>query len=80
MGGYMAKNLLQNGYPIVVNDVYPEATAEIHELGGEVVETPAEVAEKVDRIVTMLPSSPNVLEVYNGPNGILGWVLQDLRK
>ncbi|PIK62155.1 putative 3-hydroxyisobutyrate dehydrogenase, mitochondrial-like [Apostichopus japonicus] len=74
MGGYMAKNLLQNGYPIVVNDVYPEATAEIHELGGEVVETPAEVAEKVDRIVTMLPSSPNVLEVYNGPNGILGKV------
>lgn len=74
MGGHMAKNLLQNGYPLIVNDVYPEATAEIHELGGEVVDTPAEVAEKVDRIVTMLPSSPNVLEVYNGPNGILGKV------
>lgn len=37
----------------------------------QVVDSPAEVAEKADRILTMLPSSPNVIEVYTGPNGIL---------
>lgn len=37
----------------------------------QVVDSPAEVAEKADRIITMLPSSPNVIEVYTGPNGIL---------
>lgn len=74
MGIHMAKNLLKSGYPVVVNDVYPEATSEIQDLGGEVAETPADVAEKVDRIVTMLPSSPNVLEVYTGSHGILGKV------
>ncbi len=37
----------------------------------QVVDSPAEVAEKADRIITMLPSSPNVIEVYIGPNGIL---------
>lgn len=37
----------------------------------QVVDSPADVAEKADRIITMLPSSPNVIEVYTGPNGIL---------
>ena len=29
------------------------------------------MADKADRIITMLPSSPNVIDVYTGPNGIL---------
>lgn len=37
----------------------------------QIVDNPAEVAEKADRIITMLPSSPNVIDVYTGPNGIL---------
>ena len=37
----------------------------------QVFDTPADVAEKADRILTMLPSSPNVIEVYTGANGIL---------
>lgn len=39
--------------------------------GGQIVDCPAEIADKTDRIITMLPSSPNVIEVYTGPNGIL---------
>lgn len=37
----------------------------------QVVDSPADVADRADRIITMLPSSPNVIEVYTGPNGIL---------
>lgn len=37
----------------------------------KIVDNPAEVADKADRIITMLPSSPNVIDVYSGPNGIL---------
>lgn len=37
----------------------------------QIVDNPADVAEKADRIITMLPSSPNVIEVYTGANGIL---------
>ena len=37
----------------------------------QILDAPAEVADKADRIITMLPSSPNVIEVYTGPNGIL---------
>lgn len=41
----------------------------------QIVDNPAEVADKADRIITMLPSSPNVIEVYTGPNGILKYSL-----
>lgn len=39
------------------------------------MDSPTEVADKADRIITMLPSSPNVIEVYTGSNGILKCVL-----
>lgn len=41
----------------------------------QIVDNPAEVADKADRIITMLPSSPNVIDVYTGPNGILKYTL-----
>ncbi|XP_049606564.1 3-hydroxyisobutyrate dehydrogenase a isoform X1 [Syngnathus scovelli] len=71
MGTPMAKNLLKNGYPVIATDVFPESCKELRDVGAQVVDSPAEVAEKADRIFTMLPSSPNVIEVYTGPNGIL---------
>lgn len=37
----------------------------------KVTDSPADVAERADRIITMLPSSPNAIEVYTGANGIL---------
>ncbi len=39
------------------------------------MDNPAEVADKADRIITMLPSTPNVIDVYTGPNGILKYTL-----
>uniref|UniRef100_A0A3B4WY75 3-hydroxyisobutyrate dehydrogenase, mitochondrial-like n=1 Tax=Seriola lalandi dorsalis TaxID=1841481 RepID=A0A3B4WY75_SERLL len=71
MGSPMARNLLKNGYPVIATDVFPESCKELQDLGAQVVDSPSEVAEKADRIITMLPSSPNVIEVYTGPNGIL---------
>ncbi|KAM8882802.1 3-hydroxyisobutyrate dehydrogenase, mitochondrial-like [Synchiropus picturatus] len=71
MGSPMAKNLLKNGYPVIVTDSFPKSCKELQDMGAQVVDYPADVAEKADRIITMLPSSPNVIEVYNGPKGIL---------
>uniref|UniRef100_H3CUY2 3-hydroxyisobutyrate dehydrogenase n=1 Tax=Tetraodon nigroviridis TaxID=99883 RepID=H3CUY2_TETNG len=71
MGSPMAKNLLKNGYPIIATDLFPESCKELQDIGAQVVDSPGEVAERTDRILTMLPSTPNVLEVYTGPNGIL---------
>ncbi|XP_069032199.1 3-hydroxyisobutyrate dehydrogenase a isoform X2 [Embiotoca jacksoni] len=71
MGSPMATNLLKNGYPVIATDVFPESCKELQDMGAQVVDSPADVAERADRIITMLPSSPNVVEVYTGPNGIL---------
>ncbi|XP_036309629.1 3-hydroxyisobutyrate dehydrogenase, mitochondrial isoform X2 [Pipistrellus kuhlii] len=71
MGNPMAKNLMKHGYPLVIYDVFPDACKEFQEAGEQVVSSPADVAEKADRIITMLPTSMNAIEAYSGANGIL---------
>ncbi|XP_001640995.2 3-hydroxyisobutyrate dehydrogenase, mitochondrial [Nematostella vectensis] len=74
MGSPMAKNLLDQGYGVVVHDIFPESVDDLRQLGAGVAETPDEVAMKTNKIVTMLPSSPNVIEVYKGIKGLFNSV------
>uniref|UniRef100_F6XXT9 3-hydroxyisobutyrate dehydrogenase n=2 Tax=Equus TaxID=9789 RepID=F6XXT9_HORSE len=71
MGNPMAKNLMKHGYPLIIYDVFPDACKEFQDAGEQVVSSPADVAEKADRIITMLPTSINAIEAYSGANGIL---------
>jgi len=71
MGHHMGMNLIKNGYNLVVYDVYPEALKAFEDLGSTSAASPKMVAEQVDTIITMLPSSPDVYEAYNGDEGIL---------
>lgn len=71
MGNPMAKNLLKHGYPVIAYDVFPEACKEFQDSGAQIVDSPSDVADKADRIITMLPSSLNAIDVYTGANGIL---------
>lgn len=71
MGKPMARNLMEAGYDLVV---YNRSQEPVHELAGEgagTAETPREVAEKSDIIITMLPDSPQVREVVADKDGIL---------
>ncbi|KNC56400.1 uncharacterized protein AMSG_11707 [Thecamonas trahens ATCC 50062] len=74
MGAHMATNLSKAGHPLVVYDVFPEAATRLAaEAPSNVVVagSPADVgASKAEVIVTMLPSSPHVESVYNGPDGV----------
>lgn len=71
MGHHMGMNLIKNGYTLVVYDVYPEAMKNFEDLGSTAASSPKMLAEQVDTIITMLPSSPDVFEAYNGEEGIL---------
>uniref|UniRef100_A0A8C4Q346 3-hydroxyisobutyrate dehydrogenase n=1 Tax=Eptatretus burgeri TaxID=7764 RepID=A0A8C4Q346_EPTBU len=71
MGKPMAQNLLKNGYPVVAMDIFPDSCKELQDSGAQIMDSPLEVAERADRIITMLPSSPNVIDVFTGPTGIL---------
>jgi 2-hydroxy-3-oxopropionate reductase len=69
MGKPMAENLIEAGYDLVA---YNRTREKAEELGGaSVAETPKEVAEQTDVIITMLPDSPQVEEVLSGEDGVL---------
>jgi len=71
MGKPMAKNLISAGYSLIVLDIVSEPMEELVAMGAVAASTPAEVASKVDTIITMLPDGPDVEKVVLGPNGII---------
>ncbi|KAI6681506.1 hypothetical protein NL676_035387 [Syzygium grande] len=71
MGSRMAKNLVKAGYNVAVHDVNGDAMKIFVGIGVPTKKTPFEVAEESDVIMTMLPSSSHVFDVYTGPNGLL---------
>ncbi|XP_038689531.1 probable 3-hydroxyisobutyrate dehydrogenase, mitochondrial isoform X2 [Tripterygium wilfordii] len=71
MGSRMAKNLIKAGYRLIVHDINRDVMNMFSNMGAFTKETPAEVAEASDVVLTMLPSSSHVLDVYTGPNGLL---------
>ncbi|RCX17521.1 tartronate semialdehyde reductase [Anaerobacterium chartisolvens] len=83
MGKPMSKNLLKAGYSLVVYDINTDAMNEISALGAEKAESPRDVAEKSEIIITMLPNSPHVKRAVLGPDGVIygaktGSVLVDM--
>ncbi|XP_058196969.1 probable 3-hydroxyisobutyrate dehydrogenase, mitochondrial isoform X3 [Rhododendron vialii] len=71
MGSRMANNLIKAGYEVTVHDLNRSAMKLFSERGILTKESPFEIAETSDVVITMLPSSANVLDVYTGPNGLL---------
>ena len=83
MGKPMSKNLLKAGYKIVVLDLNESSMNELVSIGAGKAETPREVADNCEFIITMLPNSPEVREVVLGKNGLIdglrsGSVLTDM--
>jgi 3-hydroxyisobutyrate dehydrogenase-like beta-hydroxyacid dehydrogenase len=70
MGRPMALNLLKRGFKLVVHSRSPGPVDELVAAGAERANSPAEVARRARRIVTMLPDSPDVSKVLEGPDGV----------
>lgn len=71
MGKPMAKNLINGGYELIVYNRSHAAVEELLALGARPADSPREVAEQADVVITMLPDSPQVEEVIAGPNGVI---------
>ena len=83
MGRPMARNLMKVGYALTVSDVNRAAVDELVAEGATAGGSPRQVAAAVDVLITMLPDSPQVREVYLGPNGAFealrpGWLAIDM--
>ncbi len=71
MGKPMSKRVLAAGYPLTVYDIRPEPVEQLVSEGANKAETPKEVAEVSDVVLTSLPTLEACEEVYLGTNGLL---------
>ena len=72
MGKPMAANLLKAGYPVVVHSRSQGPVNELVAAGARRGTSPADVAKQATRIITMVPDSPDVERVLDGPDGVFG--------
>jgi 2-hydroxy-3-oxopropionate reductase len=70
MGRPMAKNLLTAGYPVIVHSRSRGPVDDLVAAGARAAASPAEVARHASRVITMVPDSPDVERVLEGPDGV----------
>ena len=71
VGGKLASSLMRNKFDLTVRDLDKNLTKSFEDQGAKVVNSPKELAEEVDFIITCLPSPKICAEVMEGENGIL---------
>jgi len=71
MGKPMAMNLLKTGYSMIVWNRTRSKMNDLLAAGAEGAESPKEVAEKSDVVITIVTDSPDVEEVVLGPQGVI---------
>ena len=71
MGAFMAGNLLEAGHELVVHNRTRTKAERLAQRGARVADSPREVAEGSNVIITMLPGPPQVEEVVAGQGGLL---------
>lgn len=71
MGSRMAGHLLDAGYEVVVHDVDPDSVAAMVDRGASDGESVEGVVEAADVVMTSLPDSDVVEDVYLAPGGVV---------
>ena len=71
MGGPMAMNLLCSGHEVTVYDIKKEAAQPLVDANGRWADSPKEVAQVSEIVLTSLPGPPEVEVVVLSENGIM---------
>ena len=71
MGSPMSLNLLKAGFTVTVYNRTEEKADELVKAGARKAQTPKEVAENSDIIITIVSDTPDVKEVILGENGVI---------
>ena len=71
VGSKLANSLLRNNFDLTVRDVEKNLTNDFKNKGAKVSKTAKELAEKVDLIITCLPSPKICAEVMEGQDGVI---------
>ena len=71
VGGKLAGSLQRNGFDLPVRDLDPSAAQPFLDAGASWAESPGEIAEDCDTVITCLPSPAACSEVMEADDGIL---------
>ena len=71
MGGPMSRRLIAAGHKLTVFDARKEAMEPLVKLGAVAARSPADVADRVETIMTSLPSLDIGLKVVSGDDGLI---------
>ena len=71
MGKPMAGNLMKAGYKLLIYDIDSRPVKELQKEGASVAAMVMEIGSKCSTIITMLPDSPESIEVISGKEGII---------
>jgi len=71
MGGPMSRRLVEAGHKLTVFDTRKEAMEALVKLGATAAKSPADVADRVETVMTSLPSLDIGLKVATGDDGLI---------
>ena len=71
VGGKLSGSLLRNGYDLTVRDLDRAVARPLLDRGAKWADSPAEMAENCDLIITCLPSPAASAEVMEAGDGVL---------
>jgi 3-hydroxyisobutyrate dehydrogenase-like beta-hydroxyacid dehydrogenase len=74
MGSRMTRNLLDAGYEVTVFDLDDEAVAAMVGAGGAAGDSPRDVAERADVVLSSLPTADAIEAAYLGEDGVVAGV------
>jgi 3-hydroxyisobutyrate dehydrogenase-like beta-hydroxyacid dehydrogenase len=71
MGGPMSRRLVEAGHKLTVFDTRKEAMEPLVKLGAVAARSPGDVADRVETVMTSLPSLDIGMKVVNGDDGLI---------
>jgi len=74
VGGKLASSLLRNKFKLTVRDLDKDHTKEFQNKGAAIANSPKELAQQVDLIITCLPSPKICAEVMEGNDGVISGI------
>ena len=74
VGGKLASSLLRNKFKLTVRDLDKDHTKDFQNKGAVIANSPKELAQQVDLIITCLPSPKICAEVMEGNDGVIAGI------
>ena len=74
VGGKLAHSLLRNKFELTVRDLDENLTKDFKNKGAKIANSPKELAQQVDLIITCLPSPKICAEVMEGNDGVIAGI------